>query len=227
MAHRSNPCIVLSILITALCVCFSCAYKHERNIPKYYHETFVRDSVETVLQQDIDIDSVNLELLEWAIFDETNMQRKRLGLSTLTFDSRLQRAARLHSKEMIDLGYFEHRSPRSENETVRKRIENEGIAYGFTGENIAVHPVHKVQEVVFQHFDLEQGVSKYAWRNAGTPYTYREFAVDLVSRWLNSPEHRTNLLAYQFQYLGVGCALAKYRERDVFYVTQNFSSTNY
>lgn len=214
-------------LLPFLMVFLSCAYKHERNIPRYYHDAFVRESVETALQQEIDTDSVNLELLEWAVFDETNQQRQRLGLPPFQFDSRLQKAARQHSQEMVQLGYFQHTSPLPENETVKKRIENEGIAFGTTGENIAVHPLQKVQEVVFQHFDIEQSVSKYAWRNEGVRYTYREFAVDLLKRWLNSPAHRNNILAYNFQYLGVGCVAAKYNDHDVFFVTQNFSSTNY
>lgn len=224
MIHSDN---LYFVLFPFLAVFLSCTYKYERNIPRYYADTFVRNSVETALQQEIDLDSVNLELLEWAIFDETNQQRQRLGLPPIGFDSRLQKAARRHSQEMVKLGYFQHNSPRPENETVKKRIENEGIVFGVTGENIAVHPLQKVQEVVFQHFDVEHRVSKYAWRNEGARYNYREFSIDLLKRWLNSPAHRNNILAYKFRYLGVGCVATKYGGRDVFYVTQDFSSTNY
>jgi uncharacterized protein YkwD len=56
-------------------------------------------------------DSVNLELLEWAIFSETNLQRGRLGLVPFKYDPQLQKAARLHSQEMVALNYFDHTSP--------------------------------------------------------------------------------------------------------------------
>ncbi|MFQ5606283.1 MAG: CAP domain-containing protein [bacterium] len=180
------------------------------------------------LSQVIRADSVDLELLEWAIFKESNRQRKRLGMKPFEFEVRLQKVARQHSGEMVELKYFEHHSPVIKNQTIRQRVSRAGIKYGIQGENIAIHPLNKIQEVVFSDLTpASQSATRYAWRNEGREYTYKEFSVDLVKRWLNSLPHRRNILSQQFKFLGIGCAQAQYNGLEVFYVTQNFSSTNY
>jgi len=187
---------------------------------------------EEQLQQQIDLtqivrpDSVDISLLELAVFAETNRERERLGLKSLKYDHRLQIAAQQHSQEMVTLSYFEHNSPVPKNATVRKRMQRVGIRFGTAGENIAIHPSTRKQDVIFRQAELS-AFSRYVWRNHGADYTYLKFAHDLVHRWLNSPPHRRNILDKNFKYLGVGCVQAAVNESDVYYVTQDFSSTNY
>jgi len=166
--------------------------------------------------------------LDWAVFKETNRHRERLGAKKLRFNRGLQEPAELHTKEMIELNYFSHTSPVSENGTLMQRIRRSGIRNGIAGENIAIHPLMKTQEVVFnKRVASVQTTAGYAWRNEGVEYTYEEFAVDLVNRWLNSPAHRFNILNRQFRLLGISSTLTRYSEMAVFYVTQNFSSHDY
>lgn len=172
-------------------------------------------------------DSLDVTLLEWAIFEATNEHRERLGLSRVDFEPRLHEAARAHSREMVALDYFDHQSPVADRSTVQKRLQLVGIHKGVGGENIAIHPVQKRMDVVFNARRKEERSSRYAWRNLGLPYSYKEFAAELLERWLNSPPHRENILNPYFQFLGVGCALAEYQQLDVIYVTQNFSTVNY
>lgn len=167
-----------------------------------------------------------MQLLEWAVFHETNLQRIRFGLLPLRYEGNLQREARSHSLEMVQLEYFDHVSPVSENKTVKQRLKHAGIKHGGGGENIAIHPIRKKQNIVFRIMGDSQP-AKYSWRNSGTAYTYEEFAQDLVERFLNSAPHRHNILNPAYQFLGVGAAPAQYRHSDVLFVTQNFSSTNY
>ncbi len=214
----------MKIIFYFLMFAFSgCAY---HGIPAYYEM-----SEEELLQNDffntvVRVDSFNLALLEWAIFNETNIQRINLGRQQLKFESKLQNGARQHSQEMVDLSYFDHVSPIEENATVTMRLHNSGIKYGIGGENIAVHPIQKKQEIVFRLAGAGEP-TKYVWRNKGSDYTYGNFAQDLVRRWLNSREHRNNILSRGYGFLGVGAAYTKYEGQDVFFITQNFATVNY
>jgi uncharacterized protein YkwD len=212
-----------SILIVALFF-WNCASK--KPVPELYllgpEET---DTIE--LSGDIDADSIDFDLLEWAIFKETNVQRERLGLEPFKFEPKLRLAALGHSSEMIELGYFEHESPVSENRTVTQRVEQAGIKNGMSGENLAKHPVSRKLEVIFTDSNAEVKANRYKWRNTGSHYTYDGFARELVSRWMQSPGHRNNITNRYYKYVGVGAAVTRISDVDILYITQNFSTVNY
>lgn len=65
-----------------------------------------------------------------------NRYREHIGLLPLEWDARLTQAARAHSQEMHELGYFSHESPTEENRTFGMRCLKAGYQ-GATGENIA------------------------------------------------------------------------------------------
>jgi len=201
------------------------AWAGHKPISPYFKIPAYQIKASETLQKTVKLDSVDLDLLEWAVFYETNLQRRRLGLLPLKYEFRLQEGARQHSNEMNALKYFDHTSPVKENKTVKERLENVGIKNGMGGENIALHPVTKKQQVEFR---LPTGSNHRAvWRNAGLNYTYQEFAEELVRRWLNSKGHRFNILHRGYKFLGVGATPGEYNQTPVFFVTQNFSSTNY
>ncbi|UJR81665.1 Transporter [Sandaracinus amylolyticus] len=65
----------------------------------------------------------------------TNDERVRAGLSPLVCDPGLTRAARLHSQDMCDQGYFDHDS--LDGRTFRDRIDAQDVTWRAIGENIA------------------------------------------------------------------------------------------
>jgi uncharacterized protein YkwD len=116
--------------------------------------------------------------LERDIVRWTNVERLARGLPPVTWSPTLGRAARAHSEEMARLGYFDHRSPVSENRTLRDRVQRAGLrADSFVlGENIAKSsPRHRM-----------------AW--------------SIVQMWMHSEGHRQNILRRAFRYVGVGVA---------------------
>lgn len=68
--------------------------------------------------------------------DATNAYRVLMGKPLLEIDERLVRAARKHSQEMVDLGYFAHASPVAEHKSPGQRCALEGYSGG-GAENIA------------------------------------------------------------------------------------------
>ncbi len=208
-------------LLIASCSFLTCSQKIIT--PDYYKLRYAPPE----LASRIEPDSINFELLEYAIFLESNLQRERLGLWPLKFEPRAQLAARRHSEEMVTFTYFSHTSPISKNRTAKMRLSQAGLREGTVGENIAIHPVYKRQDILVEKRTSQFELPRDFWRNHGVHFTYGEFAKTLVERWMNSPGHRSNILSSYFRFLGVGCALGKLVDTDVFYVTQDFSSTNY
>lgn len=68
-----------------------------------------------------------------------NLERQAHGLTPLQSESRLQEAARSHSRNMSKLGFFSHESPAPGEATLPDRLSRVGLTnYGWAGENIAM-----------------------------------------------------------------------------------------
>lgn len=121
----------------------------------------------------------NLRQTEVAIRCLTNAARRQKGLSELTFDERLARAAANRSQAMADADFFGHRGPGDSN--VRSAVRATGwVPDGrswVVGENIG-------------------------WAEGdATPAT-------IVQSWLQSPRHRANILGEHFRRIGIGAVAA-------------------
>ncbi|MFO0980944.1 MAG: HEAT repeat domain-containing protein [Planctomycetota bacterium] len=78
--------------------------------------------------------ATSLDHEERRFIDRLNEYRAALGLPMLQIDERCVVAARKHSEEMVELGYFGHISPLARNRTPTDRVRLEGFAGG-VGEN--------------------------------------------------------------------------------------------
>lgn len=82
-----------------------------------------------------------MDSAEYKNVREVNHYRELLGILPLEVDARLLQSARRHSKEMADLGYFSHTSPKAEHKTFGQRAKlagyraacSENIANGYPG----------------------------------------------------------------------------------------------
>ena len=113
--------------------------------------------------------------VEQLIFQRVNEERSKAGLSTLTYNSTMEKYARYKSQDMGDKGYFAHEDQQGNLITVK--MQNEGVSYKAWGENIA----------------YIGGVSD---ENA--------LATQFMDNWMNSPGHRANILSNNFSSIGVG-----------------------
>ncbi|HEX6458554.1 MAG TPA: CAP domain-containing protein [Thermoleophilaceae bacterium] len=118
----------------------------------------------------------NLDQVEAATLCLINIQRAQFGLGALTANSVLQAAALQHSQDMVKNNFFSHDS--SSGEDFEDRILRFKYAPTNTqwvaGENIA-----------------------WGTLSLSTPDS-------IVVSWMNSPEHRANILNKQYLELGVG-----------------------
>jgi len=126
---------------------------------------------------------------EAALLKTVNAERVRLGHKPLKFSPRLTIVARGHSYDMAIRRYLAHNSP--EGATPADRVRGVGIEFRAVGENLYVGSER----------DLEALPSR------------------AIKRWLDSAEHRANILSDDFVETGLGIARAADGSA---YVTQDF-----
>lgn len=108
--------------------------KHENNTVTAIQ--IIDKSLEDKKQDIYTIPSQELiEGFEFQMFDLTNAERVKYGLSILTWDEHVRRTAREHSKDMATNNYFSHTNLKGESPFDRMR-ENE-IHFQIAGENLA------------------------------------------------------------------------------------------
>ncbi len=157
----------------------------------------------------------NLVTLERTVHDGINNERIKAGLPALSWEDALSRIARYHSEDMAARNYFNHVSP--EGETFSDRYEMFGYTcsrqVGMTvymgGENLLMNNVADTYT-----YDEETGqVLTYNF------LTIEQLAANAVSGWMNSPEHRENILFPHFQKEGIGIYVT---DDGKVFMTENF-----
>ena len=203
-----------------------------KNVSNYYSGYDVNTFLAIPnLQHKITEASVDMDLLDAAVFWFTNVERRRHNLKQFQFHDKLRQSAMLHSEQMKIHNFFSHDNDfdaRYKTLTDRIDLQKDNIFQGFMswGENIADSPVIEANK----RFTVENrnGVQRF-FSLFGTeilPYSYYNFAKNVVVGWMNSPGHRANILKPDFVYLGCGCA--EYEKQGngysmlYFKLTQNF-----
>ncbi len=139
--------------------------------------------------------------LEPTLLSELNVVRAENGLKPLRLNARLSAAADQHSTEMVEAGYFGHKS--ADGGVFWRRIKRfyspaRSARRWLVGENLLWQAPN---------------VSAHA----------------AVQEWLRSPEHRENLLRPAYRDVGIAAIRAKaapgvYRHRRVLVLTVDFGS---
>lgn len=136
--------------------------------------------------------------LERDVLANVNLLRRQHGLPTLWMSSKLTAAARSHSTEMAQRGYFSHDSANgaSFDKRISRYYSLSGRRYWSVGENLL-------------------------W---SSPDVSASAALDM---WLNSPEHKKILLTARWREIGLAAvhvpsAPGSYGGREVTIVTADF-----
>lgn len=144
---------------------------------------------------------VNLEETAGLIVDGVNAARSQNKLSPLRADPVLTRFAKERSADMVARNYFSHTDPRTGEELVITYLKQANQPYQYAGENIA---------------EIKNDVG---WvpppLTVASRYNAPDLAHELVNGWLNSPEHRANIMSVHYRRTGVGLAVANDGRRIV------------
>lgn len=151
--------------------------------------------------------------LERLVHDLVNLKRTQAGLPALARDDALSAVARGHSLDMAQRGYFEHATP--EGFTPSDRAAEAG--YGCRKDYDTFY-TEGVAENVYSGWLYGSttyfgplGVNDYL-----TPHAIANGAADA---WMDSPDHRENILGPRYDRVGTGVAVS---EEESVLITQNF-----
>ncbi|MCH7738207.1 MAG: CAP domain-containing protein [Chloroflexi bacterium] len=147
--------------------------------------------------------------IESAVHQLVNFERQKDSLSVLSQDPELAEIARAHSKDMALNDYFEHEN------LAGLTAADRGIAVGYRClKDFGSFYTEGISENIFQ------GWFYSSFNPRGRNYmTLEELAFEIVDDWMNSPEHRQNILTETYDREGIGVGIGA--EESV-WVTQNF-----
>ena len=113
--------------------------------------------------------------VEQAIFNKVNEERTKAGVAPLTYNTTMEKYARIKSQDMGDNNYFSHTDLNGNNITTKMKAD--GVTYNAWGENIA----------------YISGVTDPT-----------ALANQFMTNWMNSQGHKENILSTKFSSIGVG-----------------------
>ena len=157
---------------------------------------------------------INATTLEVRIHARVNKVRQEHGLSALGTDMALVSLARSHSGDMAARGYFGHVNLDERDATAR------GAAAGYT--------CHKAADTYYTYAIAENLYATYRYAavllkdSQATCYAWtaeEAMAEETVNAWMNSPDHRDNILDPGMGREGIGVAFG---QGDMVFVTQDF-----
>ena len=88
-------------------------------------------------RQVIDPDAVNFDLLDAAVFHETNRRRQQQRLPALKYDESARAAAQMQSRDMAKGGFVDHENPDPTKKTMNDRAKLAGLRPRALAENVA------------------------------------------------------------------------------------------
>jgi len=177
-------------------------------------------------RQVIDPDAVNDDLLDAAVFHETNRRRRQQGSPALKYDEKARAAAQMQSRDMAKGGFVDHENPDPAKKTMNDRAKLAGLRPRVLAENVASTFGRRYKSGQPFYSREENGRKIYSAQPNGPPipmHTYLSFAEALVDSWMKSPGHRKNILHGEVEYLGSACELPRNpNAMETFYCTQVF-----
>jgi len=177
-------------------------------------------------RQIIDPDAVNYDLLDAAVFHETNRRRQPQGLPALKHDAKARAAASMQSRDMAKGGFVAHENSDPKKKTMSDRAKLAGLRPRVLAENVASTFGRRYTSGQPFYSREQNGRKIYSHEPDGPQipmHTYLSFAEALVDSWMKSPGHRKNILHSQVEYLGCACELPRNpNAMETFYCTQVF-----
>lgn len=187
-------------------------YRNFRNVNSYNKE--------------IDLSNIDINRINEVIFHLTNEIRVRNKLKPLNYSPELEKSASMHATDMVKGNFFNHMNsadPAKRTPNDRARLCN--ISNPYLAENL-------IEGYGLQYTSYEPVYLRGKGRFSKTPegdlihaHTYLSLGEELLKRWMDSKEHRKNILSKDA--LEMGCGTAKFvnsefNDMPSFYVVQNF-----
>ena len=196
--------LLFSLLMVSLltCGCSRTTYAPESQIQTTYEEE--------------DAPALDLSQLARSIHEFINEERMQRDLPPLQWSDELAEIARAHSQDMASRDFFSHVNPGAQGPTDRAREA------GFScKKNQSGYRTSGIGENIFYTYQYE---SYKTWSENGRErrrYNWKSppaLAREVVQGWMDSANHRKNILNPRYDRQGLGVART---DQDRLYITQN------
>lgn len=181
---------------------------------------------EAAFNKEIEFSHVDLNRINEVVFHLTNEIRVKHRLKPLSYSPELEKSALMHARDMVKGNFFNHinvSDPAKKTPNDRAKLCN--ISNPFLAENLIEG--YGLRYTSFEPVYL-RGKGKFSKTPEGDlirPHTYLSFGEEQLKRWMNSKEHRKNLLSNDALEMGCGTAAflnPEFNDMPSFYVVQNF-----
>lgn len=167
---------------------------------------------------------INQDLFDMAVRAEVNFHRCRAGLPKLQdAGDALAREARTHSTWMARQQTLSHTNSIPGKRSLSDRVQASGVRFRIGSENVGMVQRYQLGNQRFRIVD--SATCTFAATNGQRlpPHSYASLARHAVTLWMNSPNHRVNILDRRATRLATAIAFdPKSQFCGSFYVTQNF-----
>ena len=212
--------------MTMLTLLIQLSTGYTQNTDYYRNITVENYRQERLFNDTLDFNNIDLNRLNAVLFFVTNEIRLKHNLQTIEYSPELEKAAAMHSRDMVVHDFFSHTNPfNHKRETPNNRATITGIANPFIAENIA-------EDFGLQYKSGDNvyvmGKGEFSYRPEGKlipPRTYLSLAESFLKRWMNSPEHKKNIISSNALQMGCGTYFftdPEFNSMPTFMATQNF-----
>ncbi len=160
---------------------------------------------------------LDLRAVEKMVHEVVNRERLKRKIRQLAWNDQVAGIARAHSEDMATRDFFSHLNPEGEDPTARAVRQgwtaSKGVSSGdrVTGLTENVGRVGRYRSFRREVKDGKVSRLIFRWHRAD------QLAEQIVNGWLNSPNHRDNLLDPERELEGIGLGV----RREHIFVTQN------
>lgn len=222
--------IMLNKFTITLFVTLVTNFFHITNLPETVTYTVSIDyknfRSQTFYNKEIDFERIEIGRINEVIFHLTNEIRVQYNLNPLDYSAELEKSASMHALDMVRGNFFNHIN----NSDPKKRTPNDraklcDIANPFLSENLIEG--YGLRYTSYEPVYL-RGKGKFSKTPDGEliqPHTYLSFGEEQMKRWMDSKDHRKNILSKDAVQIGCGTATflnQQFNDMPSFYVVQNF-----
>lgn len=162
-----------------------------------------QDNIELKMNNLIDLNNIDINLLEKSVIHLSNQYRIKKGKNELSYNKELNYAAYIHSSQMVKYDFFNHTNK------YEKEFKN---------------LTDRINYVQYSNYQTLSENIMYGYIDLNNIGTYKDLANVIVNSFIESAEHKKNLLAANVDEIGCGIAFEN-KLKDgywYFYFTQDF-----
>jgi uncharacterized protein YkwD len=194
-------------LFFTLLLCNAGISQTTNRIDYYEHYNHMNFRKAALFNESIDFRKIDFERINSVIFFLTNETRVKNRLEALAHSWQLEYTATMHAEDMIKGKFFSHTNPLdAKKKTPNDRAKLKNISNPFLAENI-------IEGYGLQYRPNETVYIRDKGNFSKTPngellkaHTYLSFGESLIKGWMNSKDHRANILSGKAVQLGCGVA---------------------